>query len=104
MYLDTAVVFDEAELAKAIHEETHAGPGGPNHFRQGLLGDLRDHAFRFAGLSKFCHQQKDSCQTLFTRVEKLVDQIGLGTHTAVEEKLKEQIGESMFLVQHANHL
>ena len=27
---DAAVVFNKAVLTKAIHEETDAGPGGPN--------------------------------------------------------------------------
>jgi len=36
MYLDAAVVFDEAELAKAVHKEADAGPGGADHLRQGF--------------------------------------------------------------------
>ena len=104
MYSDTTVVGDEAEFPKAIHEETDARPGGPNHLCQSFLGDLRDHTFRFAGLPKFRHQEKNSRQTLFTGVEKLVDQIRLRTHAAGEEKLEEQIREGMFLVHHSDHL
>jgi hypothetical protein len=29
---DATVVFNKAELAKAIHEETNAGPSGADHF------------------------------------------------------------------------
>ena len=104
MYLDPAVVFDEAELPKAIHKETNARPGGPNHLRQSFLGDLRDHTFWFAGLAEFRHQEKNPGQTLFTGVEKLIDQIRLRTHAAGEEKLEEQIREGMFLVHHSDHL
>jgi hypothetical protein len=39
---DAAVVFNKSELAKAIHKETNAGPGGANHFRKSFLGDLRN--------------------------------------------------------------
>lgn len=28
---DTSVVFDKPQLAKAVHEETHAGTRGPDH-------------------------------------------------------------------------
>ncbi len=38
---DAAVVFNKAELAKTIHEEANAGPGGADHFGQSLLRDLR---------------------------------------------------------------
>jgi hypothetical protein len=46
---DATVVFDKAELAKAIHEEADAGPGGPDHFRQCFLGDPGDQRFCFTG-------------------------------------------------------
>ena len=34
MNLDAAVVFDEAEFAKAVHEEADARPGRSNHLCQ----------------------------------------------------------------------
>ena len=52
---DAAVVFDKAELAKSIHEEADAGPGGANHFRQRFLRDLRNQCFRLTGLAEFRH-------------------------------------------------
>src|SRR3984885_2210222 len=104
MYLDTPVVFDEAELAKAIHEEADPGPRGPDHLRQGFLGDLRNQTFRFARHAKLRHQEKNPGQTLFAGVEKLVDQVSLRAHTPGKEKFEEQIGESMFFVNHADHL
>src|SRR5271157_2142734 len=70
---DAAAVFDKAELAKAIHEEAHAGPGGADHFRQRLLRDLGNWLFRFPRLAEFGHQQKDSRQALLAGVEKLID-------------------------------
>ena len=44
---DAAVVFDKAELAKAIHEEADAGPGGADHLCQSFLRDGRNQVFRF---------------------------------------------------------
>jgi len=46
VYLDAAVVVDEAEFAKAIHEEADAGPGGADHLCQSLLSDTRNQGFR----------------------------------------------------------
>jgi hypothetical protein len=37
---DATVIFNKAELAKAIHEEADAGPGGSDHFCQSFLRDL----------------------------------------------------------------
>jgi hypothetical protein len=77
---DATVVFNKAELAKAIHEEAHARPGGADHFGQSFLRDLRDQRFRFSRLAKLRQQQEDPRQTLFAGVEKLIDKIGLGSH------------------------
>jgi len=73
---DAAVVFDEAEFAKAIHEEADAGSGGADHLRQSFLRDGRNQGFRFTRSAKFGHQEKDSRQTLLARAEKLIDKIG----------------------------
>ena len=42
---------------------------------------------RFARLAKFRHQQENSRQPFFARVEELIDQIGLDAHAAVQQKL-----------------
>ena len=79
---DASVIFNKTELAKSIHEEADAGPRGPNHVRQRFLRDLRNQRFRLTRLTEFRHQQENSRQTLFAGVEKLIDKIGLGSHTA----------------------
>jgi hypothetical protein len=66
---DAAVVFNQAELAKAIHEEADAGPGGADHLRQSFLRDGRKQVFRFTRLPEFGHQQQDSRQASFAGVE-----------------------------------
>jgi len=53
MDLDAAVVFDEAELAKSIHEEADAGPGGADHLCKSFLCDSRNQALRLTRLTKF---------------------------------------------------
>ena len=87
MNTDATVVFNKAELAKAIHEEADAGPGGSNHFCQRFLRDLWDQRFRFSRLAKFRQQQENSRQSLFAGVEKLIDKIGLGSHAPDQQEL-----------------
>ena len=52
---DATVVFDKAELAEAVHEETDAGPGGADHFRQGFLRDLRNEHVRSSRVPDLRH-------------------------------------------------
>ena len=101
---DAAVVFNKAEIAKSIHEETDTGSRGADHLRQRFLRDLRDECLHLARFTKFGHQQQNPCQALLAGVEKLIDEISLSSHAAGKQKLQEQIGEGMLLVQHADHL
>ena len=39
----------------------------------------------------------------FAGVEKLIDEIGLSSHTTGEQKLQEQIGKGVLFVHNANH-
>src|ERR1035437_2188518 len=101
---DAAVVTDKPELAKAIHEEADAGPGGADHLCQSLLRDGRNEGFRLPRLPKLRHQQENPCQTLLAGVEQLIDQIGLGPHAAGQQELQEDVGEGWFIMHHADHL
>ena len=42
VHLEPAVVFDQPELAKLVHEEVHPGARRADHFRERLLGELRE--------------------------------------------------------------
>src|SRR5450631_2847572 len=79
---NAAVVFNKAELAKSIHEEADARTGSADHFCQSFLSDLRNQRFRFPRLAKLGQQQENPRQTLLAGVEKLIDQIGLGSNAA----------------------
>ena len=89
--LDAPVVFDKAELAKTVHKKADAGASGSDHLRQGFLRDLGNVLFRFARLAEFRHQQEYSRQALFTGVEKLIDQVGLNAHAALQQELQEVV-------------
>src|ERR1035437_11124900 len=83
---DATVVFNKAELAKAIHEEADAGAGGADHLCQSFLRYGRNENFRFTGFVEFRHQQENPRQTLFAVVEKLIDKVGLGSHTPCQQE------------------
>lgn len=65
MHADSAVVFNEAEFTKAIHEEADAGAGGADHFREGLLGNVGNQTVGFAGRTEFGHEEENSCEAFF---------------------------------------
>jgi hypothetical protein len=48
----TAIVINEAQFSKFVHEEIHAGPGCSDHLRKRLLADLGDNGLRFAFLAE----------------------------------------------------
>ena len=47
-----AVVINEAQLSKFVHEMAHTGPRGADHLRQRLLADLRNDRLGSAFLAK----------------------------------------------------
>ena len=89
--LDAPVIFDKPELSKSIHEEADAGAGGADHLGQGFLRNLWNVVFRIARLAEFCHQQQNPRQALFTGVEKLIDQVGLNAHAALQYDLQKEV-------------
>ena len=50
--LDAAVVVNEAQFSKLVHEKTNAGPGRADHVRERFLADFRDQWLRFVILAK----------------------------------------------------
>jgi hypothetical protein len=88
IYLDAAVVTDKTELAKAVHKEADMRPSGANHIRKRFLRNGRNEGFPFAGLAEFRHQQENPRQAFFAGVEKLVDEVGLGSHAAGQQELE----------------
>ena len=72
---DTAVVGNKAQLAKFVHEKTHARPRRSDHLRKGFLADLGDNRLRFAFFAEVRQQQEQAGKTLLARIEKLIDQI-----------------------------
>ncbi len=101
--VDAAVVVDEAHFAEAIHEEADARAGSADHLGECLLGDFWNDDMRVIGKPEFGHKEQDTRQALFTGVEELVDEVGLGSHAAGDEELHEHLGEVTLRVHDANH-
>ena len=69
------IIVDKAMLPEPVHEMTDPRPGRADHLCQCILTYCWNYAFSLAFLAEMRKQQEDPSQTLFTRVEKLVDEI-----------------------------
>ena len=69
MNFQAAVVIDESELSKAVHEEIHPRSGRADHLREDFLTDLRNHVFRLAFLAEAGEKQQNPRQPLFAGIE-----------------------------------
>jgi hypothetical protein len=102
--VDSAVVFDEAQVPKFIHEEVHSGARCANHLRQHLSRYFGEHLLRLVLLAIARQQQESPRQTFLTGVEKLIDQVLLDSYVSRRHVRDEAVRELVFLVEHANHL
>src|SRR5689334_23088002 len=78
--LQSTVVVDEAQLPEPVHEVTDAGPRGAHHRGESLLAHLRNDGLRPRVLAEVRQQQKSPRQSLFARIEELVDQVFLDSN------------------------
>ena len=65
--MDPAVVVDEPELAKLVHEEAHPRAGRADHLGERLLADFGDDRLGFAILAEIRQQQKQPREALLVR-------------------------------------
>src|ERR1700745_641977 len=96
MNLDLAVVADEAELAKFVHEKADTGAGRPDHLCERLLADLRRDRLRGAILSKMAQKKKKTREPLLAGIEELVDQIFFDAAVSTQKIRHEQLGKFRF--------
>jgi hypothetical protein len=101
--LHAAVVFNEPQIAEAVHEETDPRAGRPNHFRERFLADFGDYLFGFAFLAELRQQQENPGQPFFAGIEKLVNQILLNAGVACQKEADEYIGKRVLLVEYSHH-
>jgi len=101
--LDVSIVIDETKLAKLVHEITHTGSGGADHFRQRFLTDIRGDRLRAAFLAEIREQQQQAGKPPLARIEQLVDQILLDPAVAVQEICHEHFGKFRLVMKGGQH-
>jgi hypothetical protein len=97
-----AVIIDESQLAKFIHEGAYARPRGADNLGECFLADFCYDRFRFPFLAKVSHQEEHPRQTLFARIEELVDQIFLDASVPSQQLRYESLGKLRFVAEHAH--
>src|SRR5688572_16598910 len=80
--LESAVIFNQAELAELVHEEVDARARGPHHLGQRLLGELRQNARRRLFLPVSREQKQGTSEVFLAGIEELVDQVLLDPNIA----------------------
>jgi hypothetical protein len=99
---DVAVVLDKSELPKLVHEEIDVSAAGADHFGERFLIDLGYDRIRPLFLAIIRQDQQKSRQTLFGRVEQLINQVLLHPNVAFHQIRGEELGELMIVVQRAH--
>ena len=75
MHLYRAVVADEPQLAKFVHEMAHARASSPDHFRERFLTEIYADWLWSAFFSKMREEKQKAGKPLFTGIEQLVDKV-----------------------------
>src|SRR5438105_3746834 len=101
--LRAAVVADEAQISKFVHEVTHARPCSANQLRERLLADLRDDRFGSTVLAKIRQQEKGSCQALLARIEQLINEVLLNSDGPSQEMRDEHLGKRRLVMEDPDH-
>src|SRR6267154_4750111 len=97
-----AVVADESQLPELVHEGVNAGTGRADDLRQRLLADLRGDRLRRAFLAEIRQGEQRPSESLFARIEELIDQVGLDAAVADQQVSHEQLAEGGLVMEDAN--
>ena len=88
MHPKRSIIVDETQFPEFVHEETDSRSSCANHLRESFVTDVRHHRLRRIFLSEIGEKKKEPGESLFARVEKLIDQVRL--HSTVA---RQQIGQ-----------
>ena len=103
MNLQAAIVFNEAQLPKLVHEETHPGPRRPDHLGQGFLTDPRNDGLMLSVFAEAGQQQQNPRQALLTGIEQLIDQVLFDPHIPRQQVRHEELGQYGLIMEHSDH-
>jgi len=96
---EAAIVVDEAQSTKFVHEETHAGARCADHLRKYLLADFRDYRLRFVILAKFASSRTTRARRF--SLELLIIEVRFDANGPAKKMRYEQLGERRLLMDHA---
>ena len=91
---DWAVVANQAQFSKFVHEKAYAGARRTNH-RERLLADLGDDWLGSTVLTKISEKEEGPCQALLAGIEQLIDQVCFNPDSApkrCETNISEKAG------------
>ena len=91
MNLQSAVIVNEAQLPKLVHEETHPGPRRPDHFGEGFLTDPGNDGLMLPVFAKAGQQQQNPRQPLLAGIEELIYQVLLDPNISGQQKRHEEL-------------
>ena len=83
--VNLAVVADEAQFPKLVHEKADPGAGCPDHLRERLLADLDVDRLRNAFLAEVGEKQQKPFKPALAGIEELIDQVFFHTTAAGQE-------------------
>lgn len=89
IYLQAAVVANEALLPKPSHKFTYSSAGRTDHLRQGCLAHLQG-VLRLGFLGYLTEQQQNSRQSSLAEIEELVHQIFLDSNNPGKQIISKQ--------------
>ena len=98
-----AVVVDEAQLPKAIHEEADTRTRGSDHLGESLLTYLRNNRYRLRLLAEIGQQQEKPREAFLARIEELVNKVFFDTDVAGKQIGQKALGKFRFLMEHLDH-
>jgi hypothetical protein len=88
-----AVVFDQTQLPKFVHENIHARPRRSNQRGECVLVHTYRYRFRTNVVAIIGQQQKSPCQPHLAGIEQLVDQVSLNSGGSSQKMVEKIVGK-----------
>ena len=103
MNFELAVVFDQAQFSKLVHEKIHARSGRANHLSECLLVELYGQRFQATVIAVIGQQQKSPCQPHLAGIEQLIDQVRFNSGGPSQKMGKKIVGKLLVLMKEADY-
>ena len=100
---ELAVVFDQAQPPKFVHEKIHARSCRANHLSECLLVELYGQRFQATVIAVIGQQQKSPCQPHLAGIEQLVDQVRFNPGGPSQKMGEKIVGKLLFLMEEADY-